>query len=175
VVDVSDREPQNGELFLIQRASGARSRHIRQLKSDLLNITGSGRAKSLVWWISDLAGFRPILESNGAHFRKFKRPQWRTLAAEYLAAKAQHDNSEKLFHRASRIAMKLIARRVDDDRAYALAGVGLADERNVRAYQAQRLALERLRDHLRGCDIVDRVLAIGIVLCADVPNPSNNR
>jgi hypothetical protein len=71
--------------------------------------------------------------------------------------------------------MKLIARRVDDDRAYALAGVGLADERNVRAYQAQRLALERLRDHLRGYDIVDRVLAIGIVLCADVPNPSNNR
>jgi hypothetical protein len=63
VVDVSDREPQNGELFLIQRASGARSRHIRQLKSDLLNITGSGRAKSLVWWISDLVGFRPILES----------------------------------------------------------------------------------------------------------------
>jgi hypothetical protein len=47
VIDMTDREPQAGELFVIQYDSGDRRRHIVQIRS-----TPSG------WWASDLAGYR---------------------------------------------------------------------------------------------------------------------
>ncbi|MDB5599354.1 MAG: hypothetical protein JWN71_1398 [Xanthobacteraceae bacterium] len=58
VVDTADRELQHGELYLIQWDSGERSRTIAQVQSDHQNITGPGAAKSLAWWVCDLAGLR---------------------------------------------------------------------------------------------------------------------
>jgi hypothetical protein len=46
--------------------------------------------------------------------------------------------------RAERIFDKLSRKGVKDERAYTLAGVGLADERSMRAYQEEMRAFERL-------------------------------
>jgi len=57
VVDTTDRSPAHGELYLVQFSSHG-ARYIKQIKSDRLNITGTGAEPSLVWWICDLRGFR---------------------------------------------------------------------------------------------------------------------
>jgi hypothetical protein len=61
IVDLGDREIQNGELYVIQ-VGFSRSRYIKQVQSDLLNITGPGAEPSPVWWLSDLRGFRKTNE-----------------------------------------------------------------------------------------------------------------
>ena len=59
VVDLLDREVQHGEIYLIQVGA---SRYIKQLRSDMLNITGPGAQPSLVWWQRDLRGFHQTNE-----------------------------------------------------------------------------------------------------------------
>jgi hypothetical protein len=53
VIDTADRELQAGELYLIQYSSG---RHVVQIRTGHIT-TDSGR-RHLVWWASDLAGYR---------------------------------------------------------------------------------------------------------------------
>jgi hypothetical protein len=65
VVDTSDREPQHGELYVVQHKSGERRREIVQATSSYCNITGPGAEKSLVWWLCDLRGFRQTDEKLG--------------------------------------------------------------------------------------------------------------
>jgi hypothetical protein len=105
--------------------------------------------------------------------RNLQQPQWRTLACEYLAAKAQHHEADKLYIRATRTWFKL-AKRIDDKRAFQVAGVEMADERSTRACQAELQAWRRLKDHLREINLVDRILAVGIIMCADVPHSAND-
>jgi hypothetical protein len=99
---------------------------------------------------------------------------WRPLLAEYLAAKARHREAEQLFHRSQRTFEKL-ARRLDDRRAYTLAGVNMADERSVRAYQVQRKAFQRLRSAIGRLGALERCMAIGAVMCAELPEAANDR
>ena len=54
----ADRRLQHGELYVIQSQSGARRRRIDQARSSYCNITGPGAEDTLVWWLSDLRGFR---------------------------------------------------------------------------------------------------------------------
>jgi hypothetical protein len=58
VVDTTDRDPQNGELFLIQHEKGRRE--IVQARSRYTRISGIGEAwrPELVWWVADLRGVR---------------------------------------------------------------------------------------------------------------------
>jgi hypothetical protein len=59
IVDTTDREPQHGELFLVQSFSGERRRRINQVTSSLCNITGPGAEETLVWWLRrGTSGFR---------------------------------------------------------------------------------------------------------------------
>lgn len=58
VVDTTDREPQHGELFVIQYEGQERRRHLVQVRSSMLNITGPGAKPSQVWWCGDLRGWR---------------------------------------------------------------------------------------------------------------------
>jgi hypothetical protein len=62
VIDTTDREPQHGELFLMQTPGGTRHRRIVQVSAGLCQITRTG-PKNQVWWLGDLAGFRRV----GAH------------------------------------------------------------------------------------------------------------
>jgi hypothetical protein len=57
VVDLSDRMPQHGELFLIQSSSGERVRYIQQSTRTWTTISQSGIPEK-VWWLRDLAGWR---------------------------------------------------------------------------------------------------------------------
>lgn len=58
IVDLRDREPQHGEIYLIEFGGFSRNRYLKQMQSDMLNITGPGAEPSPVWWLSDLRGFR---------------------------------------------------------------------------------------------------------------------
>lgn len=62
VIDTADCQPQNGELYVIQWASGDRKRRIVQVRSDYLNLTGPGAEKSLCWWVADLVRPRSLKE-----------------------------------------------------------------------------------------------------------------
>lgn len=57
VVDLSDRTPQHGELFLIQSNCGERKRYIQQATRTWMAISSSGLPEK-VWWLCDLAGWR---------------------------------------------------------------------------------------------------------------------
>jgi len=62
IVDLRDREPQHGEIYLIEFRGFSRNRYLKQIQSDMLNITGPGAEPSPVWWLSDLRGFRKTNE-----------------------------------------------------------------------------------------------------------------
>ena len=87
---------------------------------------------------------------------------WQPRLIEYLAAKARHAAAERLMHRAERTFDKL-AKRCGDKRAYEIAGVELADERSVRAYQQERRAFDALKGSLRGEPFRVRLKAIGAI------------
>jgi hypothetical protein len=65
VIDTTDREPQHGELYLVQSQSGVRRRYIVHATRSYANITGPGAADSEVWWLGDLRGFRQTREKIG--------------------------------------------------------------------------------------------------------------
>jgi hypothetical protein len=98
---------------------------------------------------------------------------WKERLAKYLAAKARHADSERLMHRAGRTFDKL-AKRCGDKRAYEIAGVELADERSLRAYQQECRAFDALKDSLRGEPFRVRLRAIGAIRCAELPTPAND-
>ena len=98
---------------------------------------------------------------------------WNERLAKYLAAKECHADSERLMHRAERTFDKL-AKRCGDKRAYEIAGVGLADERSVRAYQQERRAFDALVDSLRGEPVNVRLKAIGAIRCTELPAGAND-
>ncbi len=62
VVDITDNDPQHGELYVIQYESGERRREIVQVRSAQLNITSPTAEPSLVWWVGDLRGYRKANE-----------------------------------------------------------------------------------------------------------------
>ena len=99
---------------------------------------------------------------------------WQPIVIEYLATKARHADSERLMHRAERAFDKL-AKRYGDERAYEIAGVGLADERSVRACQRHRRAFDALVGSLCGEPFLVRLRAIGAIRCADLPRAVNDR
>jgi hypothetical protein len=99
---------------------------------------------------------------------------WQPLVIEYLGTKARHDDAKCLMHHAERTFDKL-AKRYGDERAYEIAGVGLADERSVRACQQHRRAFDALVGSLRGEPFLVRLRAIGVIRCADLPRTANDR
>jgi hypothetical protein len=69
-----------------------------------------------------------------------------TLAAtSYLAAERQHHEAARLMVRREQLFDELVERGIDDNTAYARAGVHLADIRSIRAYQKMTRALKLLR------------------------------
>ena len=65
VVDTTDREPQHGELYLIQWSGG--SREIVHVKWRHQNVKAPGRSNfepALVWYVGDLRGFRKIANAS---------------------------------------------------------------------------------------------------------------
>jgi hypothetical protein len=89
---------------------------------------------------------------------------WKQRLVEYRAAKARHDAAMRL--------LQLSERGVEDERAYTLAGLRLADERSVRACQEEMRAFERLRSALRCEGTATHLLACGALL--DVPRAAND-
>jgi hypothetical protein len=98
---------------------------------------------------------------------------WRQHFAAYLAAQRQHREASRVMARAERVLDRLIERGVDEDRAYKVAGVGLADVRAGRAYQEMSRALETLRASAWTSSTAARLVAHGVWLCADVPRAAN--
>jgi len=68
-----------------------------------------------------------------------------TQLAAYFAAKRQHHEAARLMARAERTLDRLIENGVDENRAWLLAGVHLADVRCIRAYQKMTRALRLLK------------------------------
>jgi hypothetical protein len=92
----------------------------------------------------------------------------------YLAARSRHAKAERLMARSERILDKLLSRGVDENRAYKLAGVDLADERSVRAYGKMWQARLLLIEALVGARSMDRLRAVAAVACASLPKPAND-
>jgi hypothetical protein len=67
------------------------------------------------------------------------------LVASYLAAERQHHEAARLMARCEQMLDRLIDNGVDENLAWTIAGVNLADVREVRAYQQMRRAGDRLR------------------------------
>jgi hypothetical protein len=65
--------------------------------------------------------------------------------ASYLAAARQHHEAAKSMERREQLFDELVERGIDDDTAYARAGVHLADIRSIRAYQKMTRALRLLK------------------------------
>jgi hypothetical protein len=89
---------------------------------------------------------------------------WRIRLEEYIAARARNAEAEATMARAERIFHKLRKRGVDDDRAYALAGVHLADCRSITAGAEEREALRRIGTAMTDCPSAERYEAIGAVM-----------
>ena len=88
--------------------------------------------------------------------------------AHYLAAKARHAEARRLLARAERPFARL-SKGFDE-----IAGVGLADQRSLKAYREEGEAFARLRATLRGGDYANQLLAFGAVACAELPPPANS-
>jgi hypothetical protein len=98
--------------------------------------------------------------------------------AHYLAAKARHAEARRLLARAERPFARL-SKGFDEYHertlwAYEIAGVGLADQRSLKAYREEGEAFARLRATLRGGDYANQLLAFGAVACAELPPPANS-
>jgi hypothetical protein len=96
-----------------------------------------------------------------------------SLLAQYLVAKARHSDAERLYHRSLRTFSRL-SRRLDDDRAYTIAGVSMADERMLKTYRLQWRAFCRLQLAINELGTIQRCMAIGAVLCAKLPIAAND-
>ena len=61
IIDLRDREPQHGEIYLIEFGGFSRNRYLKQIQSDMLNITGPGAEPSPVWWLTASTPTSPFL------------------------------------------------------------------------------------------------------------------
>jgi hypothetical protein len=68
----------------------------------------------------------------------------RHLVASYLAAERQHREAARSMEHSEQLFDELVERGIDEDTAWARAGVHLADIRSVRAYQKMTRALRLL-------------------------------
>jgi hypothetical protein len=91
---------------------------------------------------------------------------WKQHLAAYIAAERQHHAAERIMARAERVLDRLLEHDVDENRAYMLAGVALADVRSLRAYQEMSRAGELLKSSLQNESTAIRLLARGAWLCA---------
>lgn len=57
VIDCTDRNPQHGELYLIQSNYGERRRYLQQASRCFMVISSSGLPEK-VWWLRDMRGWR---------------------------------------------------------------------------------------------------------------------
>jgi hypothetical protein len=100
------------------------------------------------------------------------------LLTNYLAAKARRDDTMRLMLRAGRTAQKLARRKGGSDAAWAractIAGVTLADHRDMAAYREMERARAALVAALRREPVHTRLAVVGAVLCADLPRPAND-
>jgi hypothetical protein len=69
---------------------------------------------------------------------------------------------------------ELAERTGDDDRAYEMAGMTLADHRMLAAFKAMHEAGEQLARCARTLPTVQRILVIGAAMCADLPEAAND-
>jgi hypothetical protein len=74
---------------------------------------------------------------------------WKQRRAAYVAAAARYREASRLMTRAERVLDRMLAHGVEESRAFEVAGVGLADERTVRAYREMRRARERLKSSVQ--------------------------
>jgi hypothetical protein len=80
----------------------------------------------------------------------------------------EHPTSSNHGDRAERDSVQGDEAIAGRERAYFVAGVSLADERMVRAGIAERNAWARLKDALRGADLMTRIEAFGAGACAEL-------
>jgi hypothetical protein len=98
---------------------------------------------------------------------------WRQHLAAFLIAQARHQEAARVMARAERTFFRLLKRGVDENRAYTIAGVNLADERSVRTYQDMKQAFDRLRVSCQ--NTATRLWANGAWLCGVLPRAANDR
>jgi hypothetical protein len=85
------------------------------------------------------------------------------LLAAYVAALRQNREADRRMARAERVFDRLLKNGVDADRAFTLAGVGLADERAIRAQGKMERARRLLESSAQSTTW----------LCADLPRAAN--
>jgi hypothetical protein len=95
------------------------------------------------------------------------------LVASYLAAQRQHHEAARLMARCERVLDRLIEGGVDENRAYTLAGVALADVRSLRAYGEMSRAREALKSSVRNESTATR-LKVWPLLYAKQPRAAND-
>jgi hypothetical protein len=95
------------------------------------------------------------------------------LVASYLAAERKHHEASRVMARAERILDRLIENGVAEDRAYRIAGVHLADVRDLRAYGEMSRAREVLKSSVRNESTVTR-LKVWALLHAKQPRAAND-
>jgi hypothetical protein len=97
---------------------------------------------------------------------------WRQHFAAYLAAQRQHREASRVMARAERNLDRMLERGVDEDRAWLLAGVNLADVRQLHAYGEMHRARELLISSVRKESTVTR-LKVWALLHAKRPQGAN--
>lgn len=101
--------------------------------------------------------------------------EWRNRLTEFVIADAKYKEAKTAFNRSVRIAERLCRNMPgDEDRAWEIAGVALADRRDLKTYQVRRRAIEALWSALRGRYLNEKIKAFGVVWCSDLPIPANN-
>lgn len=80
--------------------------------------------------------------------------------ADFLSADEAYWHNEAAEVRALRIMSKL-ARRIGDERAYEVSGMGFLDRRGTKLYHARRTALEKLAKYRSALTFDERVLMAG--------------
>jgi hypothetical protein len=92
----------------------------------------------------------------------------------YLDAQARYVEADAAFDRAGAMFEELAERIGDDDRAYEMAGMPLADHRMFAAAKAAREAGERLARYARALPTVQKIMVIGAAMCAELPEAAND-
>ena len=93
---------------------------------------------------------------------------------KYLDAMARHAEADAAFDRAACRFEELAERMGNDERAYLVAGVALADYRVLAAFTAAEEARDRLVRYVRTLPILQRIMVTGAAMCAELPEPAND-
>jgi ribosomal protein S6 len=93
---------------------------------------------------------------------------------EHLDVRARHAETDTAFDRAGCRFVELAERMGNDELAYQVAGVELADHRMLAAFKAMHEARVRLVQYTRTLPIVQRIMVIGAAMCTDLPEAAND-